>query len=453
VERLPVAVFDINITRNNESKAYAVMPMAYDVEFASPALLLIWVLALSSAFQTYRSKHLPFLLRHGTVTQVQALVLGAHMLLHAAVWTIVLMLWKGQTAPPLTVSLRWAFLLLLTPLCLFIVSYQSLYRNTSADFGRWLEYAMTAPVQVVIVALTVWTRDRATLYALGAAQAAMMLCGVVIEECITNIYQTNRTSGDEDDEAADAALLPTAQADRKQRRRRAVRTALGTLVIAWATYALIWYVLIAQFRRQDNITGKCDGCHEHNLTCTNDANTTAQLEFLDVVLKDYIGYQNKSQPPVFSATTALQLQDLDVLLNVSSVTTLQELFALFDIQGMPSLAEILRIVRGDIQCKKCPLVADGGLCEARDGLCQGQNDIPSAVQAILGVQALLFGLFGVVQTVQLFLVTRVRGAAAAEEAWYAAALAYAVLSVTAKTALEIGFLVMLTQMPSDVTSA
>jgi len=108
---------------------------------------------------------------------------------------------------------------------------------------------MTAPVQVVIVALSVWARDRSTLYALGAAQAAMMLCGVVLEECIQTIYTTNKTGDAEADASVNDALLPGQGLNRTQVRRRAYRTAAATLIIAWVSYGLIWYVLGAQFMR------------------------------------------------------------------------------------------------------------------------------------------------------------------------------------------------------------
>jgi len=112
------------------------------------------------------------------------------------------------------------------------------------------------------------------------------------------------------------------------------------------------------------------------------------LAFLDIVMKDYVAFQNKSVVPVFSNVSALHVHDLDILLNVSLVNTLQELFLLFDIQGMPSFATIMDIVRSDLACRTCPLVAAGGLCVARDGLCQGQNDIPDAVLGIVATQGL-----------------------------------------------------------------
>jgi len=93
-----------------------VMPMAYDVQLASPALMLIWVLALSSAFQTYRSKLMPALLKHADPSQVLGALLLAHTLLHTAVWVRVFTLQDEG----LTMDMRAATLLLLTPLCLFL---------------------------------------------------------------------------------------------------------------------------------------------------------------------------------------------------------------------------------------------------------------------------------------------------------------------------------------------
>ena len=69
---------------------------------------------------------------------------------------------------------------------------------------------------------------------------------------------------------------------------------------------------------------------------------------------------------------------------------------------------------------------------------------------ILATQCILFGLFGVVQTLQLLLSGNVHGQQGAAEAWYTMSFSYAVLSVTAKTTLEIGFLFMLSQMPEEL---
>ena len=443
VEQLPIAVYDINITRNNVSSTYTMMPMAYDVQNVFPALLLIWVLAVSSAFQSYRCKHMPLLAMYGTEAKKTLVLLAIHAALHVGVWVRILMY---LDAPKLDLSVRLGFLFALTFTCIIIIIYPSPYRNTTADFGRWLEYTLTAPVQVVIIGLSVWVRDRSTLYALGAAQAAMMLCGVVVEDCLQIIYQSNPPP--EDDEIQQH-LMP---APSKEHRRRAIRMVLVTLIIAWVSYGLIWYVLIAQFQRQDNITGKCDGCHTYNLTC--DSSTPFLLQMVHIVVNRQANFTNTNAR--LSNASFVSIQELDQVrtaLNSSKVTTTLELADLFQQPGMPSLDSVVQSMRADLKCETCPLKSEQGVCEARQGLCQGQNEIPDAVLLILSTQCLLFGLFGVVQTVQLLLSGNVHGEQGAGEAWYTVALAYAVLSVTAKTTLEIGFLVMLTQMPQELDRA
>jgi len=438
VEQLPIAVFDINITRNNVNSTYVMMPMAYDIEYVFPALLLIWVLAVSSAFQTYRCKHMPLLAPYGNDTQKTLLLLAIHVLLHAAVWIRLL---GFLDAPKLDQSMRYGFLIALTVVCSLIIWYPARYNNTTADFGRWLEYTLTAPIQVIIVALSVWTRDRSTLYALGAAQ----LCGVVIEDGLQIIYEGNAPAAEDGQEDNLVEHAPPS----RQRRRRAVRIVVATLFIAWVSYALIWYVLIAQFQRQQHITGKCDSCHHFNLTC--DSGTPFLLQMMHKTVKSNTAFTNpNSTLKNGSFVSNTELTEVLKMINSTKVRTLLELATLFAYPGMPSIDSVVQSMRADLACVTCPLKSEQGVCEAREGLCQGQNDIPPAVLAILVTQCLLFGLFGVVQTLQVLLSGNVHGKQGAAEAWYTVSPAYAVLSVSAKTALEVGFLVMLTQMPEEL---
>jgi len=443
VEQLPLAMFNINITRNNVNSSYVMMPLAYDIEYVFPALLLIWVLAVSSAFQTYRCKHMPLLVPYGSDFQITVLLWGFHALLHAFVW-IRLLVWLD--APKLDYSMRYGFLVALTLVCSAIIWWPPRYNNTSPDFGRWLEYTLTAPIQVIIVALSVWTRDRSTLYALGAAQASMMLCGVVVEEALQVIYEGNPPAEEED--SIEATMVKQAPPD-KQRRRRAVRIAVATLAIAWISYSLIWYVLIAQFQRQVHITGKCDSCHHFNLTC--DSSTPFLLQMLQKTVQSSAAFTNpNSTLNNASFVSNTELTAVLAMMNSTKVSTLLELATLFATPGVPSIDSVVQSMRADLKCDTCPLKSEQGVCEAREGLCQGQNDIPEAVLAIVATQCLLFAFFGVVQTVQVLLSGNVHGKQGAAEAWYTVALAYAVLSVTAKTALEVGFLFMLTQMPEEL---
>jgi len=444
VEQLPIAVFDINTTSNNISSTYAMMPMAYDVQYAFPSLLLIWVLAVSSAFQTYRCKQMPLLAPYGNDAQKTLVLLCLHGALHIGVWVRILLF---LDAPKLDFPLRWGFLAVLSFVCMVIVAYPSRYKNTTADFGRWLEYTLTAPIQVIIIALSVWTRDRSTLYALGAAQATMMLCGVVIEDCLQIIYAGNAPAEEDD---ADDTLIP--HAPPKEHRRRAVRMMIVTLIIAWVSYGVIWYVLISQFQRQQHITGKCDGCHHFNLTC--DSGTPFLMQMVYKVVQENTGFTNADSTLTNASFVSMtELDNLVKTINSSKVTTHLELATLFGHPEMPTIDSVVQSVRADLACVTCPLKSEEGVCEAREGLCQGQNEIPAAVMWILATQCILFGLFGVVQTLQLLLSGNVHGQQGAAEAWYTVSLSYAVLSVTAKTTLEIGFLFMLTQMPEELDFA
>ena len=442
VEQLPIVVFDINITRDNVNSTYAIMPMAYDVQYVFPSLLLIWVLAVSAAFQTYRIKQMPVLLMYGNDAQRTLILLCIHATLHVGVWVRIL---RFLDAPKLDFSLRWGFLFVLSFVCMVIVAYPPRYKNTAADFGRWLEYTLTAPIQVVIIALSVWTRDRSTLYALGAAQATMMLCGVVIEDCLQIIYSGNAPA---EEDGADDTLMPHAPPP-KEHRRRAVRMVIVTLIIAWVSYSVIWYVLISQFQRQQNITGKCDGCHNFNLTC--DSGTPFLMQMVYKVVQEHAGFTNANSTLTNASFVSMtELDNLIKTINSSKVTTQLELATLFEYPDMPTIDSVVQSVRADLACVTCPLKSEAGVCEAREGLCQGQNDIPAAVVWILATQCILFGLFGVVQTLQLLLSGNVHGQQGAAEAWYTMSFSYAVLSVTAKTTLEIGFLFMLSQMPEEL---
>jgi len=176
-----------------------------------------------------------------------------------------------------------------------------------------------------------------------------------------------------------------------------VRTARGTLVIAWVTFALIWYVLISQFLRQGHIDGKCDDCGSYRTDCPI-------LTFQDIV--------NRS-----------------ISTNSSGNSTV-----------IPT-------------CQSCPITAPNNMCKIADGKCVGRSNIPPAVSYIVFAQCFLFASFGIVQTIQYVFSSMVETPVERQNAWYAVSIAYAVLSVVAKTTLEIAFLAMLAQMPESVVSA
>jgi len=380
ITNLSIAKFDVNVSNDGKISSYLVMPLAYEVQQVPASLLLIWVLAVSAAYQTYRGRFLPFLRNEDLVNRFWSMVLiiGLHAVVHA---TIIGRVVRLELMEKVNIGI---FVISLLVLCLLIIihPFAEDYQNTTPDVGRWFEYTLTAPVQVVLVALSVWSRDRSTLYALFAAQASMMLCGVVMEECIEEIYETNEV--EDPDQPSD-------------KRKRVVRTARGTLVIAWVTFALIWYVLISQFLRQGHIDGKCDDCGSYRTDCPI-------LTFQDIL--------NRS-----------------ISTNSSGNSTV-----------IPT-------------CQSCPITAPNNMCKIADGKCVGRSNIPPAVSYIVFAQCFLFASFGIVQTIQYVFSSMVETPVERQNAWYAVSIAYAVLSVVAKTTLEIAFLAMLAQMPESVVSA
>jgi len=168
------------------------MPMAYKSELVPASLLLIWVLAVSAAFQTYRSKHIYYLWKKNNKFRGELKLFAPHAVVHIMFWFRIFFL----EIEGLDNGRKFAFLLALTATCVTIIFFRVEYKNTAPDFSRWLKYIITAPLQIAIIAMSVWLRDRSTLIALGGAQACMLLCGVVIEACIQDIYDTNKTGED-----------------------------------------------------------------------------------------------------------------------------------------------------------------------------------------------------------------------------------------------------------------
>ena len=397
IKTLSIATFNVNVSsKNNEKSNYLVMPLAYEEEELPASLLLIWVLAVSAAFQTYRGKFLPALRDEDVITPFWAkvIILLPHIVAHGAIMGRVQVLQLLDPWP------RWIFLGSLTAQCFWIIldPFGSDYLNTTPDFGRWLEYTLTAPVQVILVAVSVWLRDRSTLYALFAAQASMMLCGVVMENCIDDIYELNITKDEDED-----------------KKTRVERTSRGTLFIAWITFGLIWYVLISQFLRQAHIDGKCDDCGGYIERCPYEWISGSNT---------FNSYKKSNMDP------NANYQNYFANATLNNETLIKNTF-----------------------CKACPTEAPDNMCKIKENECVGRSNIPPAVTYIVFAQCFLFASFGIVQSLQYALSSGVTDNKQKENAWYEVSIAYAVLSVTAKTTLEIAFLAMLAQMPESVVSA
>jgi len=288
--------------------------------------------------------------------------------------------------------------------------------------------------------MSVWLRDRSTLFALGAAQASMLLCGVVLEGCIQNIYDTN-TGGQLSVTLTEAKFQDMTLHDRLRNTRRKVikrtdHTKYATISIAWVTFCIIWFVIISQFMRQADISGHCDKCASYDAFCLPTVpGPPAAPSF---TLQDI--------PIIETSTTSFVL---DGATHTSTVVI-----------STPNIVQVPIIIPDiiHVECNACPTTAPNDVCKIDDdGKCAGRSEIPPAVLFIVGSQCLAFALFGVVITIQLMIAPMIHDkkddSSNSEGAWYSVAMVYAVLSVTAKTTLEIGFLVMLSQMPESAHRA
>ena len=107
------------------------------------------------------------------------------------------------------------------------------------EFWRWVEYAMTAPLQIVIVASTFSISDRAQLLSLGALQGALCLLGFPIELQLRKVAKHR---------------LKIARGKDSSRRRGHEVKLVVLLWSAWALHGIIWFVLLERFQRQkDNL--------------------------------------------------------------------------------------------------------------------------------------------------------------------------------------------------------
>jgi len=63
------------------------------------------------------------------------------------------------------------------------------------DFARWIEYALTAPLQIIIICSTVYIRNAQQLSLISALQGALTLCGWTVEMLISHLEISVNESG------------------------------------------------------------------------------------------------------------------------------------------------------------------------------------------------------------------------------------------------------------------
>ena len=115
--------------------------------------------------------------------------------------------------------------------------------TAKVEYTRWLEYALTSPLQIWIVASLFFVGDIMTMTALAGAQLGLVLLGALIE------YFNGRARKKEKKEIVNG--------ESANKSLSAYRCAYVTWFLAWSIHLLIWVPLFWRFRYQ---LDKSDAC-------------------------------------------------------------------------------------------------------------------------------------------------------------------------------------------------
>lgn len=129
----------------------------------------------------------------------------------------------------------------------------ALYTQYRPDFWRWVEYALTSPFQILLIANSVMITDRAKLLGLMAAQAALVLLGFVNEMFTDKVFKkmvkTWKQLQSEQVDIDDVWPLNAGNLFLKLR---------ITLIISWFVFVCIWWAILSSFERQERNTYTCN---------------------------------------------------------------------------------------------------------------------------------------------------------------------------------------------------
>tara|TARA_B100001758_G_scaffold210905_1_gene193936 strand:- start:5535 stop:6845 length:1311 start_codon:yes stop_codon:yes gene_type:complete len=116
------------------------------------------------------------------------------------------------------------------------------YNPLRPDFWRWLEYALTAPFQILLIATSVFIGNEATLWNLMGLQGALVLLGYLNEKRIDSFYKR---------------AIKRDKAVSEKSTYKGYKLAI-LYVSCLAFFGLIWATIMIRFYRQDDNLKKCD---------------------------------------------------------------------------------------------------------------------------------------------------------------------------------------------------
>lgn len=115
--------------------------------------------------------------------------------------------------------------------------YLANYDPLRPDYWRWLEYTLTSPLQVVLIAVSVMLKERSQIASLAGLQAGHVLLGFMNEKHIDKFYKK--------------------AAKGKKGEKLWVRL-LFQMGISWALFSIVWAILIGRFNLQFSNLSDCE---------------------------------------------------------------------------------------------------------------------------------------------------------------------------------------------------
>jgi hypothetical protein len=123
------------------------------------------------------------------------------------------------------------------------------YNPKKPDFWRWVEYALTSPLQIYLVAYSVTIVDRVSIFNLMGLQAALVLIGFMNEKHINKIWKAYERSGK-------TSINLTKGYYSGKSLISGVRL-LFLMFMSWIFFFIIWSSIITRFNTQVDNGNDC----------------------------------------------------------------------------------------------------------------------------------------------------------------------------------------------------
>ena len=176
-DALVLSIF--NVTQEEKHKTAAQLftgiPLPDAKAQTNPSQWLMWVFVISVSFQSFRytASHSSTYESERVKSNFQAYDIFLFLATFFSVSFVVINAKLYEEGNRL-----FCLMLILVPIFNWFYACHNLkYNDETADFWRWVEYAITSPLQIAIVASSVWMGDRSTLVILALLHRLLVLGG------------------------------------------------------------------------------------------------------------------------------------------------------------------------------------------------------------------------------------------------------------------------------------